>query len=68
MQVYERGALGAMRYWDVVAAVRREAGLAGFYRGIGPEYMKVSGAGGGGVEGGCGGRAWRGGGMGYGGL
>eukprot|EP00198_Chlamydomonas_reinhardtii_P004772 XP_001694108.1 predicted protein [Chlamydomonas reinhardtii] len=39
--VYERGALGAMRYWDVVAAVRREAGLAGFYRGIGPEYMKV---------------------------
>ncbi|KAG2446491.1 hypothetical protein HYH02_008482 [Chlamydomonas schloesseri] len=41
LQVYERGALGAMRYWDVVAAVRREAGLAGFYRGIGPEYMKV---------------------------
>ncbi|GLI61495.1 hypothetical protein VaNZ11_003823 [Volvox africanus] len=41
LQVYERGALGRMRYLDVVRAVYSEGGLAAFYRGLGPEFAKV---------------------------
>ncbi|EFJ42548.1 hypothetical protein VOLCADRAFT_119361 [Volvox carteri f. nagariensis] len=40
-QVYERGALGRMRYLDVVKAVYAEGGVAAFYRGLGPEFAKV---------------------------
>lgn len=40
-QVYECGALGRMRYLDVVRAVYSEGGVAAFYRGLRPEFAKV---------------------------
>ncbi|PNH12988.1 Mitochondrial substrate carrier family protein P [Tetrabaena socialis] len=39
--VYDQGALGRLRYADVVRALYAEGGAAAFYRGIGAEYAKV---------------------------
>ncbi|GLC64724.1 hypothetical protein PLESTF_000200600 [Pleodorina starrii] len=41
LQVYEHGALGRLRYLDVVRAVYSEGGAVAFYRGLGPELLKV---------------------------
>ncbi len=40
-QVHEHGALGRIRYLDMVRAVYSEGGMAAFYRGLGAEFAKV---------------------------